>query len=182
MCALREIGLGATGEQYQSTYEIECAVRQFGFVSLDTYNLFRNFSTVVVPFVDQRLITLFANLSCKHLRSQRAYHHAVRSLDATGIPFASTSSQLHEPPTFLSGPQVTIQRTFINLFHEFTTFLDANRDTISALLDIKGLQSYLKTVRFHYGLEHNIPRALMLINAAILWSEYSRSPEVTRIE
>jgi hypothetical protein len=171
-----------TSDPHQSTYEIECAARQFGFVSLDTYNLFRNFSTVVVPFADQRLITLFANLAYEHLGALRAYHRAVESIDTTGVPFASTSSQLHEPPTFVAGPHGTIQRTFVNLFHEFKTFLGENRTTISAFLDVKCLERYLQTVRFGHGMEHSIPQALMLINAAILWSEYSASPDVPRTE
>ena len=179
MRALCDSAAGTTCDHYQCVYETEFAVRQFGFVSLDTYNLFRNFSTVVVPFADQRIIRLFANLRCEHLNGQRAYRHAIKSMDTTQIPYAPTSDELREPVTVQASPRGAIERTFASLFCEFTAFVEENRNSISTLLDVHGLQSYLHDVRMGVSPQHTVPQALMLMNAAILWSDYSAGGTAT---
>jgi hypothetical protein len=164
----------STHVPYRLIYEAEFAIRQFGFVSLDTYNLFRNFTAVGVPFTDQRFITLFANLKLGHLKQQRAYYHAISSLDATGVPYASTSARLREPGTFQAGPQTTIQRIFSSLYQEFVEFTEHNRAKLSSFINVDRLQAYLRKVQVNSDLQHSVPQASMLMNAAILWCEYSQ--------
>jgi len=159
-------------EYYQRVFYLEWVVRQCGFVTCDTYNLFRTFSTVAVPFADHRLLQVFTNLPEEHLSDQKAYISAVQTLDKSGVPFASTSSRLLLPTTYAKGPQQHIERHFRELLKDAFDYITGHRHTLSEYFQVDALAELFtdKTLT-----DNNVPvtQRLMLLNAAILLNHYS---------
>jgi hypothetical protein len=162
-----------TLEGFQKLFYLEWIIRQCGFVAPDTYSIFRTFSTVIVPFVDHRLLQLFTNLRRELLYQQEAYVHAIRTIDYTGVPFASTSVRLLHPSTYYKGPQSHIERNFTTVMADCSSYILDNRVLLSAFFNTDRIASLFSERSLQTDLDFTIPQRLMLLNAAILLVELS---------
>lgn len=163
-----------TFESFQKLTTLEWRIRQSGFVSQDTYNLFRHFSQVAVPFIDHRLLHLFTNIPRGFLEGQGAYLRAIAMLDASGVEFASTSSKLLHPSTYTKGPRALIEQTFATIINDFEEYVTDHWQLLSAFFMVDRLTKLLFDDSQSKIPALSIPHRLILLNAAILLIGYSQ--------
>lgn len=167
----RLIGLEPpTEEPFQQAQFLEFRVRQTGFVSTATYNLFRNWCSVVVPFADRRLVDVFLNLGSVHIQDQAVYRKALITLDNTGVPLASTSARLLDPETYVHGPRSTVVRGFSQLAVGFKEYIEVHSSTLADFWNVGSLLKLIDTALL--GTPEMVKSVLIALNAAILWREY----------
>lgn len=157
----------ATDRSFQQAQFLEMRVRQTGFVSLGTYNLFRNWCKVRVPFTDRRMVELFTNLGIDCLQDQRAYTHALCQIDKTGVPVASTSSRLLNPSTYTQGPRRCVDQGFTRLSHQFQEYIRAHEDILTDCWDVGEIVRLFEVAETRGG--EYVKAALIAFNAAALW-------------
>ena len=163
---------------FRASTGLEMQVRQFGFVSLGTYALYRRFAQPLVPLADFRLLRLFGGLPRRHLLGQRAYRRAIGVVDTSGVPVASTSGR--HPATFSMGPRGTVERGFALVHQRARAIIVEHSDVVSELFDVRRLLERLDHAQRHRGNHRQVPECLMLINAALLWLAYTHVETATR--
>lgn len=165
---------------FQAATAFECSVRQFGFVSVATYGLYRKFSRPLIPLADPRIFRLFGQMGPRHLGGQRAYRQAVSLVDRSLVPVASTSAR--RPTTFKSGPRHTVMSGLRVLAPTFDTILrDRSRD-LAEIMDSRRVRRLLDRAA-SAGTDPRLGlQSLMLVNAALLWLVYSGLFDPTELD
>jgi hypothetical protein len=153
---------------FRASTGLEMQVRQFGFVSVGTYALYRRFARPLVPLADFRLVRLFGGLPRRHLLCQRAYRRAVGLVDLSGVPVASTSGR--HPATFAMGPRGTVDRGFALIQRGAQALIAKHSEVVSELFDVGRLLGHLDDAQRHH---RQVPQSVMLMNAALLWLAYA---------
>lgn len=165
---------------FRALSALELQVRQFGFVSLGTYGLYRRFARPLVPLADFRLVKFFGGLPRHHLEGQRAYRLAIALVDRSGVAVASTSGRL--PATFSVGPRETVERGFAQICQSAMALIVRHSDVVSELFDVRRLLHRLEDSHTQRVDHRRVPERLMLINAVLLWLAYSESGIVSPLE
>ena len=123
----------------EPTRHLEMRLRQYGFVVLNTVNLYRRYCSVVAPFADARIIGFFQSLSPGQLANQRFYRQALEARDSSGVPFASTTARLYRPETFTRGPMEYLYASYAKVRHTMLEFVLAHRQHIEHMFHVDTL-------------------------------------------
>lgn len=118
---------------------LEMRLRQYGFVVLNTVNLYRRYCSVVAPFADTRMIRFFQSLSPGQLANQHFYRQVLEARDGSGVPFASTTARLYRPETFTQGPMDYLYASYAQVRHTMREFVLSHRRRIEHLFHVDRL-------------------------------------------
>jgi hypothetical protein len=155
---------------------LEMRYRQFGFVVLNTLNLYRNYCTCLTPFSDTRVVRFFELLQSDQLVDQHLYRQTILAHDTTRVPFASTTSQLYRPTTFTTGPLDHLFTLFQTIKKDIVDFIMGHRTDLDDHLSTDNLCAAILTAsRDGTGTTISFTEALLLFNAAVWLTLDARS-------
>lgn len=162
-------GNGLTAGEARPCRLLEMRFRQFGFVVLNTVNLYRRYCSAVAPFSDTRMVRFFLDLPEEHLAGQALYRHALAARDRTGVPLASTTAQLYRPESFTNGPITYLHSSFEKIRSRMVDYVVSNRSRIDHIFrtDRLALEIGCATVDDSGSGQLTFTEAIALANAVV---------------
>lgn len=148
---------------------LEMRFRQFGFVVLNTVNLYRKYCSAVAPFADTRMVRFFLDLPEEQLAGQALYRRALSARDHTGVPLASTTAQLYRPETFTNGPIAYLYSSFEKIRSRMVDYVLSNRSRVDHIFqtDRLAMEIGCATVDDSGNGQLTFTEAIALVNAVV---------------